>query len=122
VKPDYKAVCANGTGHAEVVEVEYDPAVLSFGALVDVFWASHDPFAGLRTGADLGDQYRSAIFFHSPEQEAEARASAAQWEARNGVGRSVATEISLAAAFHPAEEYHQRYYEKQGTRQDAGAP
>jgi peptide methionine sulfoxide reductase msrA/msrB len=112
-QPDYETVCSNRTGHAEVVEVTYDPAVISFGALLERFWGSHDPLAGRRTGPDDGDQYRSAIFFYSPEQETEARASAARWSEKNG-GGPVATEIAVAAVFNPAEERHQRYYEKQG--------
>ena len=113
--PTYEQVCSHGTGHAEVVEVEFDPTVISFTALLDIFWQNHDAFVAHRTGPDQGDQYRSAIFFNSPEQEAEARASAARWQSRNS-DRPVATEIALATPFHPAEDYHQRYYEKQGNQ------
>jgi peptide methionine sulfoxide reductase msrA/msrB len=112
-KPSYEEVCAKGTGHAEAIEIEFNPALISFAALLDVFWQNHDAFAAHRTGPDEGDQYRSAIFFHEPEQEAEARASAARWQSRHG-DRPVTTEIAFTAVFHPAEEYHQRYYEKAG--------
>ena len=115
-KPTYEQVCSNGTGHAEAIEIEFNPTAISFAALLDVFWRNHDAFAAHRTGADEGDQYRSAIFFHEPEQEAEARASAGRWQSRHD-DRLITTEIALAAAFHPAEEYHQRYYEKQGKNQ-----
>jgi peptide methionine sulfoxide reductase msrA/msrB len=113
--PTYEQVCSHGTGHAEVVEVEFDPTVISFASLLDIFWQNHDAFVAHRTGPEQGEQYRSAIFFNSPEQEATARASAARWQSLNG-DRPVATEIALAATFHPAEEYHQRYYEKQGNQ------
>jgi peptide methionine sulfoxide reductase msrA/msrB len=111
--PSYEEVCSHRTGHAETIEIEFDPAAISFAALLDKFWQSHDAFAARSTGPDQGDQYRSAIFFHTPEQEAEAWASAARWQSQNG-DRPIATEIALATTFHPAEEYHQRYYEKQG--------
>jgi peptide methionine sulfoxide reductase msrA/msrB len=116
--PTYADVCSGATGHAEVVEVEYDPAQITFDRLLEVFWARHNPFRPRRTGPDEGDQYRSAVFFTTPEQEAAARASAARLERKNP-GERIATEISLAAAFHPAEEYHQRYYEKHGAKQCA---
>lgn len=109
--PTYAEVCSGTTGHAEVVEIEYDPAQLTFDRLLEVFWVRHNPFQPRRTGPDEGDRYRSAIFFTTPEQEAAARASAARLEQKNP-GERIATEISLAAAFYPAEEYHQRYYEK----------
>lgn len=111
--PNYEAVCSHTTGHAEVVEVEFDPAQVTFDALLDVFWKSHDPFAARKTGPDVGDQYRSAIFFLAPEQEAAARASAARLESQKPAVR-VATEIALAGPFQPAEEYHQHYYQKHG--------
>ncbi|MBI5385600.1 MAG: bifunctional methionine sulfoxide reductase B/A protein [Verrucomicrobia bacterium] len=114
-KPSYEDVCSHTTGHAEVVEVEFDPAQVEFDKLLDVFWKKHNPFREQRIGADEGDQYRSAIFFTAPEQEAGARASAARLEQKHS-GQHVGTEISLASAFYPAEEYHQRYYEKHGGR------
>jgi peptide methionine sulfoxide reductase msrA/msrB len=103
MKPAHEAVGSPRTGRVEAIEVEFDPALVSFAALLDLFWGSHDPFAGHRPGADQGERPRSAIFFLTPEQEAEARASAGRWQSRNG-DRPVATEIALAAVFHPAED------------------
>jgi peptide methionine sulfoxide reductase msrA/msrB len=112
--PTYEDVCAHGTGHAEVVEVEYDPAQIRFGALLDVFWENHDPTTGHRQGPDIGSQYRSAIFFTTPEQEGAARKSAAQLEENGTLRGPIATEIVLATPFYVAEEYHQKYYAKHG--------
>jgi peptide methionine sulfoxide reductase msrA/msrB len=112
--PTYEDVCSHTTGHAEVVEVEYDPAQLSFSALLDVFWVSHDPTTGHRQGPDIGSQYRSAIFFTTPEQEATARASAALLEKSGKLDRPITTEILLTGPFYAAEEYHQKYYAKHG--------
>jgi peptide methionine sulfoxide reductase msrA/msrB len=112
--PTYEDVCSHTTGHAEVVEVEFDPAQLSFAALLDVFWESHDPTQGHRQGPDIGSQYRSAIFFTTPEQEATARASAAGLEKSGKLSRPITTEIQLATPFYAAEEYHQKYYAKHG--------
>ena len=110
--PSYREVCSNGTGHAEVVEVEYDPARVSYHALLDAFWEMHDPTQLNRQGPDVGDQYRSVIFFHSPEQEAEALASKERLVASGELSRPVATSIEEAPTFWRAEEYHQRYLEK----------
>ena len=111
--PSYEDVCSHQTGHAEVVEVEYDPAQLSFADLLEVFWAEHDPTSGHRQGPDVGSQYRSAIFFTTPEQEAVARASAAKLQASGKLGhRLITTEIALAGPFYLAEEYHLKYYAK----------
>ncbi len=112
--PSYETVCSHTTGHAEVVEVEYDPAQINFGALLDVFWDSHDPTTENRQGPDVGSQYRSAIFFTTPEQEAVARASAAQLEKGEKLSGPITTEIVLAGPFYAAEEYHQKYYAKHG--------
>jgi len=112
--PTYEDVCAHGTGHAEVVEVEYDPAQLSFATLLDVFWANHDPTTPHRQGPDAGSQYRSAIFFTTPGQEAAAQTSAARLAASGTLRRPISTEILLATAFYPAEDYHQKYYAKHG--------
>jgi peptide-methionine (S)-S-oxide reductase len=112
--PTYKQVCTDRTGHAEVVEVEYDPAKVSYDKLLEVFWANHDPTQLNRQGPDVGTQYRSAIFVHTPEQEAAAKASKARLEASGRFRRPVVTEITPAATFWPAEEYHQRYLEKRG--------
>lgn len=110
--PDYKQVSSGRTGHAEVVRVEYDPAVISYDALLDIFWSSHDPTTPNRQGPDYGSQYRSLVLFHSPAQEIAARASRERQAAR--LGRPVVTEIMPATTFYPAEEYHQRYLEKSG--------
>jgi peptide-methionine (S)-S-oxide reductase len=108
--PTYKDVCSGTTGHAEVVEVEYDPSKVSFEELLEVFWENHDPTTPNRQGPDVGTQYRSAIFFHTPEQEAAARASKERAQVR--FKNPIVTEITPAAEFYRAEEYHQRYFEK----------
>ena len=112
--PTYKDVCSHQTGHAEVVEVEYDPAQLSFAALIDVFWECHNPTTRNRQGLDFGDQYRSAVFFTTPAQESVTRASAAQLEKSGKLSAPITTEIALAAPFYAAEEYHQKYHLKHG--------
>lgn len=112
--PTYEDVCAHGTGHAEAVEVEYDPERVSIGTLLDVFWNSHNPTGGHRRGADEGSQYRSTIFFTTPEQETAARTSAARLEASGELRSPITTEILLATTFYPAEEYHQKYHAKHG--------
>jgi len=112
--PTYKDVCTDGTGHAEVVQVTFDPEQLSYEKLLEVFWKIHDPTQLNRQGPDFGTQYRSAIFFHSPEQEAVARKSKEQAQASRRFRRPIVTEITPASAFYRAEEYHQRYLEKRG--------
>ncbi|MHB8637651.1 MAG: peptide-methionine (S)-S-oxide reductase MsrA [Fimbriimonadaceae bacterium] len=112
VNPTYKDVCTDKTGHAEVVEVEFDPAQISFAALLDTFWSVHNPTEKNRQGPDYGSQYRSAIFFHSPEQEAAAIASRNAAQAR--FSRPIATEITSASTFYAAEDYHQQYLLKRG--------
>jgi peptide-methionine (S)-S-oxide reductase len=112
--PSYQDVCTDTTGHAEVVQVTFDPAKLSYEQLLDVFWTIHDPTQVNRQGPDYGKQYRTAIFFHSPEQEAAAKKSKQALEASGKLRRPVATEITPAAPFWRAEEYHQRYLEKRG--------
>ena len=112
--PSYEDVCSHRTGHAEVVEVEYDPAQLSFAALLDVFWKSHNPTTHHRQGPDVGSQYRSAIFFTTPVQESAARASATKLQESGKLSGSITTEIALAAPFYAAEEYHQKYHVKHG--------
>ncbi len=112
--PTYKDVCTDRTGHAEVCQVEYDPARVSYDQLLVVFWESHDPTQVNRQGPDVGTQYRSVIFFHDPGQEAAARASK-EWLGRTGrFRRPIATAIEPAAEFWRAEEYHQQYLEKRG--------
>ncbi len=113
-KPTYKDVCSDRTGHAEVVEVDYDPAVVPYETLLDVFWNGHDPTQKNRQGPDVGTQYRSVIFFHTPEQETAARASKERLEKSGHFSRPVVTEITPAQTFWRAEEYHQRYLEKRG--------
>ena len=110
--PTYEDVCTDRTGHAEVVEVTFDPAVISYHDLLKVFWENHDPTTRNRQGPDVGTQYRSAIFFHSPEQEAEAKRS--RDEAQKNFKRPIVTEIVPATSFWRAEEYHQQYLEKRG--------
>ena len=112
--PTYKEVCSKSTGHAEAVEVVYDPERVSYDELLEVFWANHDPTQVNRQGPDYGTQYRSAIFFHSPEQKETAERSKAALDASGKLPRPVATEITPAATFWHAEEYHQRYLEKRG--------
>ena len=108
----YEAVCSGRTGHAESVQVEFDPARVSYERLLDAFWACHDPTTPDRQGPDVGSQYRSAIFFHSPEQEKSARASREALQRSGRFRAPVVTEITPASTFWPAEEYHQRYFEK----------
>jgi peptide-methionine (S)-S-oxide reductase len=112
--PTYEDVCTGRTGHAESVDVEFDPARVSYDQLLDVFWENHDPTTLNRQGPDVGTQYRSAIFFHTPEQEKAARESKARLEASGRYRRPVVTEISPAQQFWRAEDYHQRYLEKRG--------
>jgi peptide-methionine (S)-S-oxide reductase len=112
--PTYKDVCTDRTGHAEVVQVEYDPARVSYDELLRVFWANHDPTQLNRQGPDMGTQYRTVIFFHNPEQEAAAKASKEKLQASGTYKRPIVTAIVPAEAFWRAEEYHQQYLEKRG--------
>jgi peptide-methionine (S)-S-oxide reductase len=112
--PTYEDVCTGRTGHAESVQVEFDPARVSYDRLLDVFWENHDPTTKNRQGPDVGTQYRSAIFFHSPEQEKAASDSKNRLEASGRYRRPVVTEIAPAGEFWRAEDYHQRYLEKRG--------
>jgi peptide-methionine (S)-S-oxide reductase len=114
MNPTYEDVCTDRTGHAEAVEVAYDPARISYDDLLQVFWNSHDPTALNRQGPDFGTQYRSAIFFHSPEQEAAAKESLEKLRSSGKYRSPIVTEITPAGEFYPAEEYHQRYLEKRG--------
>jgi peptide-methionine (S)-S-oxide reductase len=113
--PTYKDVCTDRTGHAEVLEVTFDPDVISYHDVLEVFWDNHNPTTLNRQGPDVGTQYRSAIFYHSPEQEAEAKASRDAAQAR--FPRPIVTEIAPATDFWRAEEYHQQYLEKRGLSQ-----
>ena len=112
--PTYEDVCSGRTGHAETVEVEYDSSRVSYEQLLDVFWENHDPTTLNRQGPDVGEQYRSAIFFHTPEQQAAATESKANLEKSGKYKRPIVTQILPASTFFRAEEYHQRYLEKHG--------
>jgi peptide-methionine (S)-S-oxide reductase len=110
--PTYEQVCSDTTGHAEAVRVWFDPSVVGYDELLDAFWSIHDPTTPDRQGWDFGSQYRSAIFFHDPEQERLATAS--RDERQRSLARPIVTEIVPAPAFYDAEDYHQRYFEKHG--------
>ncbi len=110
--PSYEEVCTGATGHAEAVEVTFDPEEVSYSDLLDVFWNLHDPTQMNRQGPDVGTQYRTAIFFHTPEQEREATASREREQANHR--KPIVTEILPAGEFYAAEDYHQRYLEKRG--------
>ena len=112
--PSYKDVCTGRTGHAEVVEVTYDPARVAYDDLLKVFWDNHNPTTLNRQGWDVGTQYRSAIFFHTPEQEAAARASRDALDSSGKYRKPIVTDIAPASSFYMAEEYHQQYLEKRG--------
>jgi peptide-methionine (S)-S-oxide reductase len=113
--PTYKDVCTDRTGHAEAIEVEYDSAVVSYDDLLSVFWGIHDPTTVNRQGPDVGSQYRSVIFYHSPDQKAAAIASKERLQATDRYRQQkIVTEIVPATTFYPAEDYHQRYLEKRG--------
>ncbi len=112
--PTYENVCSGKTGHAEVVEVEYDPAQVSYEELLQIFWENHNPTTLNRQGPDIGTQYRSAIFFHDAEQEAAARESKEELQASGRFRQPIVTEITPASTFYKAEDYHQQYLEKRG--------
>ena len=112
--PTYKQVCTDATGHAEAVEVEYDPAKLSYDKLLQIFWENHDPTQLNRQGPDWGTQYRSAIFFTDPEQQSAAIASKAALEKSHRFSKPIVTQIMPASTFYEAEDYHQQYLEKKG--------
>ncbi|MDH3672141.1 MAG: peptide-methionine (S)-S-oxide reductase MsrA [Gammaproteobacteria bacterium] len=112
--PTYKEVCTDTTGHAEVVQVEYDPDKVSYETLLDLFWSNHDPTQLNRQGPDVGTQYRSAIYYHDDEQKTAATASKEKLESSGRYGRPIVTEITEAQEFYPAEDYHQQYLEKRG--------
>jgi peptide-methionine (S)-S-oxide reductase len=112
--PSYRDVCTDGTGHAEVVEVDYDPAKVRYEQLLDLFFELHDPTQLNRQGPDWGTQYRSAVFYHSPEQEAAAKAVIARLTEEKRFRKPIVTQVVPAQTFWRAEEYHQRYLEKRG--------
>jgi peptide-methionine (S)-S-oxide reductase len=113
-KPSYRDVCTDATGHAEVVEIDFDPAKVSYQQLLDLFFELHDPTQLNRQGPDWGAQYRSAIFFHSPEQEAVANATIARLTAEKRFPKPIVTQVVPAQTFWRAEDYHQKYLEKRG--------
>ena len=112
--PTYQEVCTDTTSHAELVEVTFDPAKVSYEQLLEVFWQNHDPTTRNRQGPDIGSQYRSVIFYHSPAQEAAARAAKEKLDKSGKFRRPIVTEIAPTPPFYKAEEYHQRYLEKHG--------
>lgn len=112
--PTYKDVCSDKTGHAEVVQVEYDPKVISYQNLLDLFFAIHDPTIKNRQGPDIGSQYRSVIFFYNPKQENQAKSSIEQLNKLKKFENLIVTQVLPAKEFYPAEEYHQQYYKKNG--------
>ncbi|HUS18553.1 MAG TPA: peptide-methionine (S)-S-oxide reductase MsrA [Terriglobales bacterium] len=114
--PTYKDVCSGSTGHAEVVQVSYDPAQVSYEQLLDLFWKMHDPTTLNRQGPDVGTQYRSAIFFHTPDQRMAAERSKQEIQASGNFSRPIVTEVTPASTFYPAEDYHQQYLAKRGLR------
>jgi peptide-methionine (S)-S-oxide reductase len=112
--PTYERVCSHTTGHAEAVEVTFDPERVSYEQLLDVFWTKHNPTTKNRQGLDIGDQYRSSIFFHSPEQQEAAEGTKESQQAKLHWPKKIVTEIVPASEFHEAEDYHQQYMEKRG--------
>lgn len=113
-RPTYEDVCRHGTGHAEVVDVTFDPERVSYQQLLDVFFTSHDPTQLNRQGPDVGDQYRSVIFVHGDAQQQLAEAARDRWQASGRYRKPIVTRIEPAQPFWPAEDYHQRYLEKRG--------
>jgi len=112
--PSYREVCTGKTGHAESVRLEYDPDIISYDELLEVFWDMHDPTSPNRQGPDIGSQYRSVIFYHDEDQRKSAKKSVARLQRSEKYERDIVTEVVPAGEFYPAEDYHQRYYEKQG--------
>ena len=110
--PSYQQVCSGATGHAEVVQVTFDTDVISFSDILDVFFTIHDPTTLNRQGADVGTQYRSAVFYHSPEQQATAERKIAELDASHLWDAPIVTEVTAAETFYPAEDYHQEYFRK----------
>jgi peptide-methionine (S)-S-oxide reductase len=121
-KPNYRTVCGGKTGHAEVVQVEYDPVRISFEQLLEVFWQIHDPTTLNRQGPDVGTQYRSIVFYFDENERKAAEESKRRLDESGKLGRPVVTQIVPAAEFYRAEEYHQRYYERMGIAPTCGIP
>ena len=114
--PSYEEVCGSGTGHAEVVHIKFDPKDVTYEKLLELFWNNHNPTTLNRQGLDIGEQYRSAIFFHTPEQEKIARKSKEEMEKSGKFKNPIVTQIEPASAFYKAEEYHQKYLMKRGKK------
>jgi len=114
--PTYEEVCGHGTGHAEVVHIKFDPSKVEYEKLLKLFWNNHDPTTLNRQGLDIGEQYRSVIFFHTPEQEKIARKSKEEMEKSGKFSNQIVTQIEPASAFYKAEEYHQKYLMKRGRK------
>ncbi|MDP5273939.1 peptide-methionine (S)-S-oxide reductase MsrA [Chengkuizengella axinellae] len=112
--PTYKEVCTGNTGHAEVVQLEFDPKIVSYESLLNVFWENHNPTTLNRQGPDIGTQYRSAIFYHSEAQKESAVQSKQEMQNSEKFKKGIVTEITPASSFYKAEEYHQKYLEKKG--------
>ena len=112
--PTYEDVCTDRTGHAEALQVKYDPKEVSYEELLDLFWSIHNPTTKNRQGPDIGSQYRSIIFYHTPEQESIAKKSKQELDASNKFQNKIVTEIIPATTFYQAEDYHQKYYQKIG--------
>ncbi len=116
LNPTYRQVCEGTTGHAEVVQVEFDPAVITFAEILEVFFALHDPTTLNRQGNDVGTQYRSVIYFHSPEQKSTAETVIANLTKDKAYSASIVTEVTAAPVFYPAEQYHQNYFAENGNQ------
>lgn len=114
LNPTYEEVCTDRTGHAEAVQVEYDPDQVSYDKLLEIFWENHDPTTLNRQGPDVGSQYRSAVFYHDESQKQEAEKSKQELEKSNRFQKSIVTEIAPAPEFYKAEDYHQKYFQKHG--------
>ena len=114
--PTYEQVCTGRTGHAEAVEVIFDPKIVSYSQLLNVFWKKHDPTTLNRQGPDIGTQYRSGIFYHNDEQKILAEESKSKLDASGVYSNPIVTEIRQATVYYPAEDYHQKYLEKRGMR------
>ncbi|MDH3611256.1 MAG: peptide-methionine (S)-S-oxide reductase MsrA [Nitrosopumilus sp.] len=112
--PTYEEVCTDRTGHAEAVEVEYDPEEISYEELLEIFWNNHDPTTLNRQGPDIGIQYRSSVFFHDESQKQTAQKSKEKLESSGKFSKKIVTEIVPSPEFYKAEEYHQKYFEKRG--------
>lgn len=112
--PTYKQVCSGKTGHAEATEIEYDPDKINFNELLDIFWKNHNPTTANRQGPDVGEQYRSAIFYHNDDQKKLAEKTKAELDQSGKFKNPIVTEITKAQTFYPAEEYHQKYLIKNG--------